>query len=171
MCDHKGTVTCHLIGSDTAHTTSHSRFTSRGVAVTFGVQIYPESTPEPISGDQRIFGNIAAHLLGLEVVEGGCDLIGVGRVERLHARREDLRLHRRRLQHPVRGEGGREVGRLELCCGGWGSWGRRKGRSNTVLKKSFVNIDKHLQSHISQKHIQREKGVFCWPPRIENWSG
>ena len=114
---------------------------------------------------------IAAHLLGLEVVEGGGDLIRVGRVERLHGRREDLRLHRRRLQHPVRGEGGREVGRLELCCGGWGSWGRRKGRSNTVLKKSFVNIDKHLQSHISHKHIQREKGVFCWPPRIENWSG
>ena len=115
--------------------------------------------------------NIAAHLLGLEVVEGGGDLIRVGRVERLHGRREDLRLHRRRLQHPVRGEGGREVGRLELGCGGWGSWGRRKGRSNTVLKKSFVNIDKHLQSHISHKHIQREKGVFCWPPRIENWSG
>ena len=81
------------------------------------MQIYPESTPGPISGDQRIFGrqaNIAAHLLGLEVVEGGCDLIGVGRVERLHARREDLRLHRRRLQHPVRGEGGRGAGNASL---------------------------------------------------------
>ena len=83
----------------------------------------------------------AAHLLGLEVVEGGGDLIGVGRVERLHGGGEDLRLHRRRLQHPVRGERGREVGRLELGCGGWGSRGGRKGRSNAVLKQYFVNFD------------------------------
>ena len=105
------------------------------------------------------------HLLGLEVVEGGCDLIGVGGVERLHGGGEHLRLHRGRLQHPMRGERGREVGRLELGCGGRGSWGRRKGRSNTVLKKLNVNLNSSdatsMRLHISETSSNMTRGCFC----------
>ena len=94
-------------------------------------------------------------------MEGGGDLIRVGGVERLHGGGEHLRLHGGRLQHPVRGERGREVGRLELGCGGWRSWGSREGRSNAVLKQSNVNLDffdaRNMKSHILETSANTER--------------
>ena len=70
----------------------------------------------------------------LELLEAGGDLVGVGGVEWLHGRGEDLSLHAVWLEHGLAGEGRREVGRLELVAGHRGAGGRREGRGHPLLE-------------------------------------